>query len=147
MKSSVTINNKVTTKNNKVTARIEFYFKGEKFTPSAVLDIDKLLEKTDKLPVIHDLLARENGIDSYSYHYEIMLLENIKYDNPQGIIRDYIANGVLDIKAFESRWKELKVLTILQAIAFTHLNVEDLEQQQELKNALFEAYQLGENSH
>lgn len=131
---------------NQVTARIEFFFKGEKFTPSAQLNIDKLLQTTDKLPVIHDFLAKENGIDCYSYEYEVMLLENIKYEDPQGIISNFIDNGELDIQAFESKWKELKIWNSLQKIAQNHLNIEVLEQQHGLKEALLEAYQLGHNS-
>lgn len=131
---------------NQVTARIEFFFKGKKFTPSAQLNIDKLLQTTDKLPALHDLLAKENGIDCYSYEYEVMLLENIKYEDPQGIISNFIDNGELDIQAFESKWKELKIWNSLQKIAQKHLNIEVLEQQHGLKEALFEAYQLGHNS-
>ncbi len=130
---------------NTVTAKLEFYYKGVKHSPSAVLDLDQLLEKNNKLPSIHNLLANANGIDNYSYEYEVMLQEKISYESPCGLISDFIIDGALDIEAFEKKWQALKIYKSLQAIVQKHLDIEVLEQHPDLINALYEAYRQGQN--
>jgi len=131
---------------NSLVASVEFYFKGEKYTPSARLDLDRMMETSGGLPSLYTLIARENGIDLYSYQYEVMQVEEIRYSEVEGFVADFIHNGVLDVQGFVDKWQAEKVVADLTAIARRCMGVEDLAQQPELANALQEAYRLGQGS-
>ncbi|MBI5430314.1 MAG: hypothetical protein HY938_07640 [Nitrosomonadales bacterium] len=128
---------------NSIDAHIEFSFKGETHSLTSTLDLDQLFEYRDSLPAIHALLAREHGIDTYSYLYEVMQAEEIEFRNAQGIAADFMADGVFNHEAFAAGWQDRKILTLLQPIASRELDIADLEQNQALKNALIQAYNLG----
>ena len=128
---------------NQITASVEFYFKGKKFSPAVELDIDQYMRTSGKLPVLYPLLARSINIDPYSYEYEMLEAEPVLFNNASGLIAQYIEAGVLDFDAFKIAWTETQALEKLQAIAQENLGVADIEQQPELKNALLQAYQLG----
>jgi len=137
----------MTTKNS-VSASIEFHYRGELYSASLTVDLDQLMEnKTSESPEIlsslHHLLATKMGIDKYSYHFEMLLGEEICFDNAQGIVTDYLQETRFDISGFEAAWHEDKMLDQLQSIATRLLDVDDIEQQPALKNALLEAYQAG----
>ena len=53
---------------------------------------------------------------------------------------------LLDIEGFQNAWIAGKELKLIQAIASDILNVEDIEQQPDLKQALLQAYQGGKKS-
>lgn len=131
---------------NSLVASVEFYFKGEKYTPSARIDLDRMMETSGGLPSLYALIARENGIDPYSYQYEVMQVEEIRYSEVEGFVADYIHDGVLDEPGFVDRWQEEKVLDDLGAIARSCLGVEELSQQPGLERALREAYRLGQDA-
>ena len=131
---------------NSFVASVEFYFKGEKYTPSARIDLDRMMETSGGLPSLYTLIARENGIDLYSYQYEVMQVEDIHYSEVKGFVADFIHNGELDVQGFVDKWQEEKVLADLAAIAQRCMGVEDLAQQPELAHALQEAYALGQSA-
>ncbi len=131
---------------NSFVASIEFYFKGEKYTPSARIDLNRLMETSGRLPSLYTLLARENGIDLYSYQYEVMQVEEISYSEVEGFIAEFIHNNELDVQGFVDKWKEEKLLEELATIARSCMGVEDLAQQPKLARALREAYQMGRNA-
>ena len=131
---------------NTLTAFIEFYFKGEKFTPSITLELDHYMQSNSGLPNIYNLISSENNIDLYSYEYEMMLAENIKFGQAQGLVAKFVVNGELDIKAFELAWHEQTVITQLQDIAKRNMTIDDLQQHPALEAALREAYHLGQNA-
>jgi len=140
----------MTIKNN-VTASVEFHYRGELYSASLTVDLDQLMEnKTPESPEIlsslHHLLATKMGIDKYSYQFEMLLGEDIYFDNAQGIVADYLQDERFDITSFEIAWRENKMLNELQSIATRLLDVTDLEQKPALKNALLEAYQAGHNN-
>ena len=125
---------------------MEFYFKGEKYSPSTRIDLDRMMETRGELPPLVTLLARENGIDLYSYQYEVMEMEEIHFSEVEGFVADFIHDGVLDFEGFAEKWREEKVLTDLAGIARRCMGVEDLSDQPELKSALLEAYQQGQKA-
>jgi hypothetical protein len=131
---------------NSLVASIEFYFKGEKYSPSARIDLDRMMETGGELPSLVTLLARENGIDLYSYQYEVMEMEEIHFSEVQGFVADFIHNGMLDFEGFADKWQEQKVLDELAGIARHCLDLEDLGAQPGLKDALLEAYRLGQKN-
>ncbi len=131
---------------NHITASVEFYFKGEKFTASVDLDVDQHMQNAGELPAIFPLLARTINLDLYSYEYEMMQAETVVFNQAKGLIANYVNEGVLDIPAFESAWSENKVIKKLQAIAQQKLSIDDIDQHPELKSVLLEAFQLGRTS-
>lgn len=128
---------------NSLVASIEFYFKGEKYAPSVRIDLDRMMETSGDLSSLYNLIARENGIDFYSYQYEVMQTEEIRFSEVEGFIADFIHNGELDVQGFVDKWYSEKLWDDLAGIARRCLGVEDLTQQPDLANALKEAYRLG----
>ena len=134
---------------NKIIASVEFYFKGEQHTPEVTIDLDILManhqSSHDRWMSIYHLLARENGIDTYSYQFEIMQVEKIQFRDATGISAEYLRGGQFFIAEFENAWQERNILENIQLIAKQHLAINDLSHHPELKAALFEAYKLGTN--
>ncbi|QYZ67978.1 MAG: hypothetical protein OI74_12005 [Gammaproteobacteria bacterium (ex Lamellibrachia satsuma)] len=128
---------------NRISARITFSFKGETHTPSASVDLDELIKRGDSHDTLHPLLARTNGIDSYSYLYEVMESHPIEFSNPTGFAADYLSGTEFDFVGFEKRWHEEKYLSILDAIIQHHFKGEDCAQHPSLKAALREAFHAG----
>jgi hypothetical protein len=128
---------------NSVVASIEFYFKGEKYTPSMTVDLDFMMTAHGAISDLHASIATHNGIDTYSYLYEVMESETIHYDQPSGLAADYTQDGVFDVEGFARAWQEQKVLAAVAPIAGRCMAVDDLERQPQLKQALIEAYQAG----
>ncbi|MFV2004457.1 MAG: hypothetical protein ACC650_04585 [Gammaproteobacteria bacterium] len=131
---------------NHITASIEFYFKGEKHSASIELDLDQHMQSAGKLPALYPLLARAINLDLYSYEYEMMQTETIMFNAAKGLVANYVNEGLLDTDAFKSAWRENAVIEKLQTIAQQNLSIEDLQQHPELKNALLEAYRLGDQT-
>lgn len=131
---------------NKITASITFYFKGETFTPSIDLDLDHLMHRFNKLPPLHETLAAENNIDSYSYHYEILLSEEIEFSNAEGDAIPFFNEGYFDQNAYEQFWFQKNILTKLDKIIQTELDIDDIEQHPKLKQAMLAAFQYGRDT-
>jgi hypothetical protein len=129
--------------NNSIEAGVEFSYQGEHYLYTTVLDLEHLLRQHETLPSIHVTLARQHGVDTYSYLYEVMQEEEIVFSNPQGLAADYVINGEFDLAALEANWQTAKAGLLLQPIAAQQLGISDLEQHPALKNALIAAYQLG----
>lgn len=121
-------------------------FKGERFTPSATIELDEYITLENGLPHFHQILARRNNIDLMSYQYEIILEDTVQVSNAQGLVADFVNDGQLDEEAFLLAWHEQGMFGQLQNIAQTHLAVDDLEKNPELKKALAEAFKLGRNT-
>lgn len=128
---------------NSIDAHIEFSFKGETHTLTSTLNLDEVLEKYFSLPSLHLVLAVEHGIDTYSYLYEVMQEEEIRFDNAQGLAAEFLNDGVFDLEGFIARRGEGHLIDSLHAIALREMGIEDLDQHPQLKNALIQAYRLG----
>jgi hypothetical protein len=130
---------------NSIDAHVEFSFKGETYAPFSTIDLDDLVEHHGSLQAIHALLAEQHGIDTYSYLYEVMQQAEVVFDNAQGLAVDFLSEGQFDEEAFATQWRENRILSRLQTIATRELGMDDLRQNQGLKNALLQAYQLGKS--
>ncbi len=128
---------------NKITASIAFSFKGQNLSPSITIELDSYLVNGCNFPNICQLIAKHNNFDLYSYEYEMMQAQVITYSDAQGLIAEFISDGLLDMAAFETAWYENNALEKLLIIAEQHMNITDLNQHIELKKALLEAYTLG----
>jgi hypothetical protein len=131
---------------NIVTASIHFSFKGKRHSPAITIELDKHLLSTGKFPNLYPLIAKANNFDMYSYEYEMMQAEPIKFSDAQGLVENYIVDGQLNLDAFESAWHENKTLEKLLQIAEQHLEINDFSQHPDLKAALLEAYNAGKRN-
>ncbi|MCW8956223.1 MAG: hypothetical protein OQL09_05020 [Gammaproteobacteria bacterium] len=131
---------------NRVTASIMFYFKGKQFAPSCEFDLDTFMQTDGHLPNFYTLLANTNNINLYSYEFEMMQTETIIFNQPQGLIADYIHDSILDIEGFEAAWHKQKIDKGLQNIARRYMSIEQLSQHPDLEAALQAAYQLGKTA-
>lgn len=130
---------------NIVTASIAFSFKGEEHSPSITIELDQYLEVGGSLPDLCSLIAQQNNHDLYSYEYEMMQAQNIIFSNAQGLVADFIHDGALNFEEFHTTFHESKIFDKLQDIAKEKMQIENLEQQPDLKEALLQAYRLGKN--
>ena len=129
--------------NNRVTASIEFSFKGETKTLRSEVDIDALMGEHGEMPALNDLIARHNGYDPYSYEYDVILSEEVVFEYASGPIADFIEDGALDVEAFDNFWDRNFVDFKLQDIASRHLGCASLADNPALKAALKEAWDHG----
>ncbi len=128
---------------NIVTATIHFSFKGINHSPSITIDLDQHLETNGDLPNLCQFIARKYNFDLYSYEYEMMQAEQISFSDAQGIITNFINDGILDVEAFKAAWHENRAVSKLSEIANQHLDISELSANPGLKDALFAAYQQG----
>lgn len=130
---------------NKITASVEFYFKGKAFKPSVDLDLDLIMKQHGALPDLHHLLAEKDNIDTYSYEFEIMLVEELKFSNAEGDAVQFLTDHQFDQHAFIQHWNEQNILSQLAPNLKQELNIDDIEQNQALKAVILKAYYLGKN--
>lgn len=128
---------------NSVVASVEFYFKGERFAPSLQIDLDKLMQQEGKLDRLYHTIAVANGIDAYSYEYEMMQAEELHFAAPTGLAVDFFHEGEFDIAGYREKWHELQVLERVRPIAAQCVGVTDLDAKPKLKASLIAAYLAG----
>ncbi len=126
---------------SRITASIEFYFKGEKFTFSEEIDLETWLnEHQCELEPLYDILANRNGLDRYRYEYDVMVMEPIYFSHATGLAAKYTHDGNFDADVFIKAREQLAVLSHIQSIAKKHLGIESLADHAKLKAALLDAY-------
>jgi len=126
---------------NTILASIEFYFKGIRYDLSAVIDMDVCMHHHEPLEYIYHTLASENGIGLYSHELDVMIMEDIEFSNPTGLVASFFNEGELDINGFCAAWQQQKVVNTLQPIAKKHLKIDNLDEHPDVKAALIEAFQ------
>jgi hypothetical protein len=131
---------------NQITAKIEFNFKGETLTPTAILDLDLLMQQHGSIPDLHQMLAKLNNIDNYSYQYEMMLGEDVQFSNAKGWVIDFVQNNHFDQSSFEHHWFERDMLSALTPLIKQQLNIDDINQHPKFKSIIIAAYQAGQES-
>jgi len=128
---------------NSIDARVEFSFKGEDYELVSHIDLDTRVLQQDHAPSFHQILAHDHRIDTISYLYEVMLETDIEFSNPQGLAADFLHEGYFDMEQFTLYLQAHQIGVLLQPIAKSELNIDDLEQHPDIKNALVKAYRLG----
>lgn len=129
-----------------IDAHVEFSFKGETICLSTTIALDDFRDLSADPAAFHAILAARNGIDAYSYHYEVMCEEAVRFDNAQGQATGFCADGEFDLDAYVASRQSSKILAQLRQLASRDLGIADLEQHPELKNALLQAYALGQQN-
>ena len=131
---------------NTVDARIEFSFKGKTLAPSTTIDLDRLMEDRGDMALIYSLVASENGIDPYSYEYEVLQSSDIRFDNAHGLAEAFVYDGELDLAQFAAAWEKAQRKDALQALAKKHMGINRLDEIPGLHACLMEAYELGKDA-
>ena len=128
---------------NSIEVSVSFSFQGEQHEPRAVIDLDLCSAEEGESPNFHMLLARAQGIDTYSYLYEVMEMSEIRFDHPVGLAGQCMEDGVFNWSCFDALRREQTFPKNLREIAREILMVDDLDGQPELKQALLAAYSAG----
>ena len=132
--------------NNSVVATVEFYFQGERFAPSMSIDLDACMQAGNSLEELYPSLAAANGIDTYSYMYEVMESESIQFSDATGLAENYVHDGRLDMDGFAEAWQQRQAMQAIRPIAKKRLDIDELEHYPDLLQALSEAYQAGKDA-
>lgn len=109
-----------------------------------VIDLDTDIQTKGGFDSLYPLLANSNNIDLYSYEYEMMLAEELIFSGATGLAEAFLEDGKFDLAGFQQAVHDEGVTQVLSEIASTHLSVDDLSSQPDLKAALLEAYKLGQ---
>ena len=129
---------------NTIIASVEFDYKGETHRPSVRLDLDQLMETGNNPESLHQLIATNNNIDSYSYEYEVLLGEPILFKDAEGIATDFLIDNNFDFSAYENAWREYKLFDALSTQLKQELGIDNIDQHLELKQLILQAYQIGQ---
>jgi len=125
------------------TASLSFDFRGQRFNPSIRADLHTMMVKQQDISHLYDLLGVSIGLDAYRHEYDVMVMHEITFSEPTGLVSAFIHNGRLDFGAFSAAWQQQRVHNAVQPIARKHLNIVDLNQHPDIRNALIECYHSG----
>ena len=125
---------------NKVKVSAPFDYQGQQYAPYIHIDLNLFIEQDNFSALLKQRIATENKIDAYSYQYEILEQALLIFEQAEGLIAQYIQNKQLNYHEFKAAYQEQKITEIISKIALKHLDIDDLEQQPKIKQALFEAY-------
>jgi len=129
-----------------VTASLSFDFRGQRFTPSIRVDLHAMVIKRQSVNHLYDLLGTSIGLDAYRHEYDVMVMHDIIFSEPAGLAREFVTNGKLDFDAFSKAWQQQQTLIAIGPIALKYLNIVDLDQHPDIRNALIESYQSGQEN-
>jgi hypothetical protein len=124
---------------NSIDTGLEFYFKGEKFEPSATIDLDTYFREDKDIVYIYDMLAKSIGLNEHRHEYDVMVMEDVVFTNPQGVAKDYVSNAQIDWQGLSEAWKQQHEHAKVHALASKHFSEEELQANPKLMKALLEA--------
>ncbi len=128
-----------------ITASINFDFQGQNFKPSICVDLHTMMLKKQPIEHLYDLLAASIGLDPYRHEYDVMVMQEITFSEPSGLVCDFFLDGNLDFDGFVAAWQHQQILMAIQPIAQRHLNISDLSQHRDIQQALIESYKTGQS--
>ena len=128
---------------DRITLTIRYSFRGETHEPSVTLDLDRAMREEGRLPDFVLALASANGIDVYSYDYEVLPHGDFIWSHAEGLAAECLQDGEFDPACFEQRWRERERMDALRRIAWKRLGVDDLDAEPALRQALLDAWQRG----
>ena len=136
----------INTSDSTVTASLHFDYQGRRFSPSISVNLHRLMIRQQGLSHIYDLLGASIGLDAYRHEYDVMVMHDITFSDPTGLACAYVSDGQLDFDAFAEAWKKQRALNAIQPVAQKQLNISDLDQHPDIRNALVECFNLGMNT-
>ena len=129
---------------NRVRVRATFSFRGKTHHPELVLDLDELPPESLEPETLYPMLASANGIDPYSYEYEVLEVTPLEFDQPEGVVTDHLHDGRLDFPALRQALTHAQLHNRLEEIARKQMGVEKLEEIPGLEAALRAAWETGQ---
>ena len=126
-----------------ITVVLDFDFKGAHHTLESRLDLGPWLRGGGEPPDLHQLLARDNGIDFYSYEYEVMQMETPRITQAEGLPAAYLRDGRLDWQALRDAARERQASETVCRILGEHGLEEVLLATDGLYEALIAIYRAG----
>ena len=128
---------------NTVRARLAFSFRAEDHDLDTRIDLDACAAEAGEAPNFHLLLARQAGIDPYSYLYEVLESHDIAFSEATGLAAMCCRDGRFDWAEFERLRQDEQDTDVVGNIAARMLGLESLDRHPELKLALLAAYRAG----
>ena len=128
---------------NKVKISASFSFKGIEHHPSVTVDFDQYINCLNELPDLHKIIAGNNNIGLYSYEYEMLQMASLTYSEAEGLIANFVSDTSIDMDAFENAWHEDFIQRELQHLIKEKFNIDQLNQNPELKTVILQTYRLG----
>lgn len=132
--------------NNTITVIIPFSFKGIEHTPSLIIDLDTFVESNQNLDNIFHLVATENNIGNFSYEYEVLESSPQVFKDPTGIAGEFLSANIFDLDGFKQKLNDDNAMNIINDIALERLNIDNLKENKDIKQALLDAYKAGKES-
>ena len=129
---------------NSIRVSLTYSYRGDTFSPSAIIDLDSLRESDGSVDW-HARVALANGIDTYSYVYEVMRESELHFSEPTGLAEGYLEGGRFDFEGYLRAVRQSGHTGPLQQIARDILGIEDLNSEPRIRDALVQAYLLGKN--
>jgi len=131
---------------NSIKVTIPFSFKGVEHKPSAIIDLDVFIQGEQTIDNTFQRVANENKIDNFSYEYEVLESSSKIFSDPTGIAGDFLSENDFDLEGFKQQLLSGNGLQKVQTIASNILNIDDLENNKDIKQALLEAYKAGKEA-
>ena len=131
---------------NSIKVTIPFSFKGVEHKPSAIIDLDIFIQGEQTIDNTFQLVANENKIDNFSYEYEVLESSPKIFSDPTGIASEFLTENDFDLEGFKQQLLSGNALQKVQTIASNILNIDDLENNKDIKQALLEAYKAGKEA-
>ncbi|MCU7959962.1 MAG: hypothetical protein KZQ58_08185 [gamma proteobacterium symbiont of Bathyaustriella thionipta] len=131
---------------NSIKVTVHFSYQGTEYAPSIQLNLDEWMHKKNALPALDLLLAQQNNIDTYSYLYEVLQQGSFVYDQAQGLAADFCHEGTFNPEAFQQAWHQQQIEKQLARIAEQTLGIHSLQENQDIQQALMQAWQAGKAS-
>lgn len=127
---------------NEITVQMLFHFKGEQYDYTA--DIKLPLHLGNMTEFYYSLprrIAERNGVDTYSYMFDMMESSPIEVISAKGYVARFVENGAISMDEFVAACQEVTPEKLLQDIA------EKLNQQADdtfsIEDGLKLAYEIG----
>jgi len=125
-------------------ASLSFDYQGRRCDLQSLVNIAEVISHQDFFQSVYLQLAQDNGIDVYSYQFEIMMDQNIVFSQARGCAQECLREGELNINKLRRNFEQASSEQIIQSIAEKYFRSEELSDH--LKRALVEAFQLGRGS-
>lgn len=130
------------TQMNSIDVSVDFSFQGKHYTPKITIDLDIYIQQKEATS-FHRLIANKHQIDCYSYLYEVLESSDVFFRNPQGMAIAHTQDDDFNMLSYAKQYQESKVIEQLLHIAKNEMDIADFSDNQALKNALLQAYELG----
>ena len=131
---------------HQIRAHMQFDFRGRTHALTVCIDLERWMHQGGSFDAV-ELLADANGIDRYSYEFEVMQQSEVHFDVPDGAggddVRAFLHAGGFDADGFARWWGSQRLEAVLVALLPHSL---DAAQRPSVLDALRHAYQLGAQS-